>query len=120
MDMLDKMMASINSIYRRYLDTDRGEQYALARLWEDYYDEDPDEEMIIYNMIIAKINLEQQTITSNNWKCISRAIEYYEKNKEKVEIVYSKKDLSNHFKELMMEYRKRNHVSSEDLQNLLE
>lgn len=68
------MTADIRDIYGRYSRKGRGVEYVFARLWEDYFDENPDEEMIVYNLIIAKINLEETVITYNNRKCIDRAV----------------------------------------------
>lgn len=89
---LDEMTSDIRGIYERYLRKDRGAEYAIARLWEDFHDENPDEEMTVYNLIIAQINLEQLIITDNNRKCVDRAVKNYESAKESVCALFTEQD----------------------------
>lgn len=92
MGQFDEMLNDIQSIYIRYLKKNRGVEYVFARLWEDYYDDEPDEEMTIYNLIIAKKNLEEEVITDNNWKCINRAVKNCENNRAQIELFFSEGD----------------------------
>lgn len=89
---LDEMTSDIHGIYERYLRKDRGAEYVFARLWEDFYDENPDDEMIVYNLIIAQINLEQPVITNNNRKCIDRAVKNFEAAKARVCALFTEQD----------------------------
>ena len=91
MGQIDEMIADIRDIYKRYSKKGRGAEYVFARLWEDYFDENPDEEMIVYNLIIAQINLET-VITDNNRKCIDRAVKNYEVNKSRMETHFTEQD----------------------------
>ncbi len=86
------MIADIRDIYERYSQKGRGTEYVFARLWEDYFDENPDEEMIVYNLIIAQMNLEETVITANNRKCIDRAVKNYEVNKGCMETHFTEQD----------------------------
>ncbi len=55
MEHLNAMIADIDNIYARYMNENRGTGYVFAKLWEDYCDEIiEDEEMLVYNIIIAK------------------------------------------------------------------
>lgn len=92
MGQFDEMMDDIQSIYARYLKKNRGVEYVYARLWEDYYDENPDEEMIIYNLIIARKNIEEKVISNNNFICINRAVKNYENNQKQIELFFTKED----------------------------
>ena len=92
MRQLNEMIAGINYIYERYTKKNRGKEYVFARLWEDYYDDNPDEEMTVYNMIIAKKNIEEKIISDNNLKCIRMAVKNYENNQEKIKMYFSEKD----------------------------
>lgn len=92
MSQIDEMTADIRYIYERYSKKGRGVEYAFARLWEDYFDENPDEEMIVYNLIIAQINLEETVITDNNRKCIDRAVKNYEVNQSRIETHFTEQD----------------------------
>ena len=92
MGQFDEMLNDIQSIYIQYLKKNRGIEYVFARIWEDFYDDEPDEEMIIYNLIIAKKNIEEEVITDNNWKCINIAVKEYEHNKGKIELFFSEED----------------------------
>lgn len=92
MRQFNEMMYDIQSIYVRYLKKNRGVEYVYARLWEDYYDENPDEEMIIYNLIIARKNVEEKVITNNNFICINRAVKNYENNQRQIELFFTKED----------------------------
>ena len=92
MGKFDEMLNDIQSIYIRYLKKNRGVEYVFARLWEDFDDDEPAEEMTIYNLIIAKKNIEEEVITDNNWKCINSAVKNYENNQGKIELFFSKED----------------------------
>ncbi len=92
MKKLNDMLTDIQSIYSNYLNRNRGVEYVFARLWEDFYDDTPDVEIIIYNLLIAKENVEKGVVTNNNLTCINKAINYYEENKEKVRVFLSEKD----------------------------
>lgn len=92
MKQLNEMIAGINYIYERYTKKNRGKEYVFARLWEDYYDDNPDEEMTVYNMIIAKKNIEEKIISDNNLKCIKMAVKNYENSQEKIKMYFSEKD----------------------------
>ena len=48
-----EMLKDLENDYQKYISMNRGESYVFAVLWEDFYDSDPNEEMIICNLIIA-------------------------------------------------------------------
>ena len=52
-----EMLKDLENDYQKYISMNRGESYVFAVLWEDFYDSDPNEEMIICNLIIANMNL---------------------------------------------------------------
>lgn len=56
MGQFEKMRNDIQSIYIQYLKKNRGVEYVFSRLWEEYDDDEPDEEMVVYNLIIARKN----------------------------------------------------------------
>lgn len=89
---LNKMIENIDNTYERYMKKNRGKEYVFARLWEDYYIENSDEEMIVYNLIIAKKNIEEKTVSNNNWNCIGRVVKKYENNQESIRNFFSGKD----------------------------
>lgn len=91
MNQINEMITDIKNVFEEYLRERRGEHYAFSRLWEEFYDDDPDEEMIVYNLIIANLNLEQKEITENQTRCIERVFRDYMNNKEKI-ISYYEED----------------------------
>lgn len=48
--------------------------------------------MTVYNMIIAKKNIEEKIISDNNLKCIKMAVKNYENSQEKIIMYFSEKD----------------------------
>lgn len=92
MGKLNEMIEDINYIYVRYMKNNRGKEYVFARLWDDYYDDNPDEEMIVYNMIIAKKNIEEKIVTDTDYRCIKRVMKNYEDNQEKMKLYLGEED----------------------------
>ena len=92
MGKLNEMIAGINCIYENWMKKNRGKEYVFARLWEEYDDNNPDEEMIVYNMIIAKKNIEEKTVSNNNYKCIKEVMKNYEDNQEKMKLYLGEED----------------------------
>lgn len=92
MGKLNEMIAGINYIYVRYMKKNRGKGYVFARLWDEYYDDNPDEEMIVYNMIIAKKNIEEKIVSDIDYKSIKRVIKSYENNQEKIKLYLGEED----------------------------
>lgn len=81
---IKEMIKDIEEDYARDVNK-QDSKYALAKLWDNYYDEDPDEEMLLYNLIIARFNIESGEVTSGQKKCVMDALKFYNILREDVE-----------------------------------
>lgn len=59
-------------------------KYALSKLWDNYDDCDLDEEMLLYNLIIAYFNVKSGEVTDGQRKCIKEVIRKYDEDSELV------------------------------------
>lgn len=81
---IKEMIKDIEEDYTRDVNK-QDSKYALAKLWDNYYDEDPDEEMLLYNLIIAHFNIKSGEVTSGQKKCIMDVLNIYNMLREDVE-----------------------------------
>ena len=81
---IKEMIKDIEEDYTRDVNK-QDSKYALAKLWDNYYDEDPDEEMLLYNLIIARFNIKSGEVTSGQKKCIMDVLNIYNMLREDVE-----------------------------------
>ena len=81
---IKEMIKDIEEDYARDVNK-QDSKYALAKLWDNYFDEDPDEEMLLYNLIIARFNIESGEVTNGQQKCIIDILNIYSTLREKVE-----------------------------------
>lgn len=65
----------------------------FAVLWEDFYDSDPDEEMIICNLIIANMNLKASHVENTHKELIKRSMNFYKSNIDRIKGYYDKENL---------------------------
>ena len=99
---IKEMIKDIEEDYTRDVNK-QDSKYALAKLWDNYYDEDPDEEMLLYNLIIARFNIKSGGVTSGQKKCIMDVLNIYNMLREDVEKYLDVED--NMMLSEMIEYR---------------
>mgnify|MGYP006890223226 CR=1 FL=1 len=67
-------------------------RYALSKLWDNYDDSDPDEEMLLYNLIIAYFNVKSGEVTDGQRKCIKEVIRKYDEDSQMVNSSLNEED----------------------------
>lgn len=80
---IKEMIKDIEEDYTRDVNK-QDSKYALAKLWDNYFNEDLDEEMLLYNLIIARFNIESGKVTSGQKKCIIDVLNIYNTLREDV------------------------------------
>lgn len=88
-----EMLKDFDDDYEIYLSERRGEQYVFMRLWEDFYDNAPDEEMTVCNLIIARMNLRASYISDNHKRLVRRAMNFYKNNEKEIRAYYDEGDI---------------------------
>lgn len=88
-----EMLKDFDDDYEIYLSERRGVQYVFMRLWDEFYDNAPDEEMTVCNLIIARMNLKASYISDNHKRLVKRYMSFYKNNENKIRSYYSEEDI---------------------------
>lgn len=88
-----EMLKDLENDYQKYISMNRGESYVFAVLWEDFYDSDPNEEMIICNLIIANMNLKASHVENTHKELIKRSMNFYKSNIDRIKGYYDEENL---------------------------
>ena len=90
---VSEMLKYLENDYQKYISMKRGESYVFAILLEDFNDSDPDEEMIICNLIIANMNLKANHVEDTHKELIKRSMSFYKSNIDRIKGYYDKENL---------------------------
>ena len=96
---VQKMIQDMEEEYLMLLKEDRGIEYVFIRFWEDYdtFGHRNNKmlmlQTLVFDIIIADMNLKEQRITRGNKMGIKRMMREYEENKEKLHIYYDDDDM---------------------------
>lgn len=83
---INELVENINEAYKEFMEKDRGERYAIARLFEEFdtYNNGDLVEDIVVNMAIGEIIIEQDSVFKGNLECIKKSLNKYENVKEEL------------------------------------
>lgn len=92
------MILYIEEAYHMYYKNALGPVYIFGNLWEAYAieycsNQEDTIKMLVYNIIIANMNLQEEALTSSQKFCIGETIISYEKHKEKIYMYYDDNDI---------------------------
>lgn len=92
---INELVENINEAYNEFLEKNRGERYAIARLFEEFdtYNNGDLVEDIIVNMAIGEIVIEQDSIFKGNLECIKKSLHKYETVKEELKKEITEQEL---------------------------
>lgn len=93
-----EMVTEIEGMYHMFLKDNLGSAYVFGNLRDIYRpDVQTDEglmiQSLIYDIIIASVNLQEEVLTSSQKFCIGETIIAYEKHKEKIFMYYDDNDI---------------------------
>lgn len=92
MNVVEEMIDSKYRNYLRYLKREKDVQHVFLRLWEDCFAKDPDEDILVLNIIVSKMSLVAGQVDITAKYSIKNAMLNYEKMKDKLKIYYSEED----------------------------
>ncbi|EPY6469403.1 Imm3 family immunity protein [Clostridium sporogenes] len=94
---INEAVDNINEAYDEFLQKDRGERYAIARLFEEFdvYNGCDLIEDIIVNMAIGEIIINQDSVFKGNLECIKKSLHQYENVKEVLKKEITEQELGN-------------------------
>lgn len=93
---INELVENINEAYNEFIEKNRGERYAIARLFEEFgtYNNGDLVEDIVINMAIGEIVIEQESVFIGNLECIKKSLGKYENVKEELKNEISEQELS--------------------------
>lgn len=92
---INELVENINEAYNEFIEKNRGERYAIARLFEEFdtYNNGDLLEDIVINMAIGEIVKKQDSVFIGNLECIKKSLEKYENIKEELKNEITKQEL---------------------------
>lgn len=94
---INELVENINEAYNEFLEKNRGERYAIARLFEEFdtYNNGDLVEYIIVNLAIGEIIIKQDSVFKGNLECIKKTLQKYENLKEDLKKEITEQELCN-------------------------
>jgi glutathionyl-hydroquinone reductase len=92
---INELVENINEAYNEFIEKNRGERYAIARLFEEFdtYNNGELAEDIVVNMAIGEIIIEQDSVFKGNLECIKKSLHKYENVKEELKKEITEQEL---------------------------
>lgn len=83
---INELIENINESYNEFLQKNRGERYAIARLFEEFhmYNNGDLIEDIIVNIVIGELIIKQDSVFKGTLECIKKSLQRYENAKEEL------------------------------------
>ena len=91
---INKLIDSVNRIFRQFLKNGLEYNDAISRLFDEFDMNDSSEDLIV-NIAIGEILINQTTISKGSIKCIDKAFKEYQKILEQFKKNLTKKEFSN-------------------------
>ena len=94
-NQINELVENINEAYNEFIEKNRGERYAIARLFEEFdtYNNGDLVEDIVTNMAIGEIVIEQDSVFIGNLQCIKKSLQKYENIKEELKNEITEQEL---------------------------
>ncbi len=93
---LNELIDDINEAYNEFVEQNRGERYAIARLFDEFDtmgSEDIDD--IITNMAIGELIIKQDSVFIGNLQCIKKSLMNFDNLKNELKTEITEKELNN-------------------------
>lgn len=92
---INELVENINESYKEFMEKNRGERYAIARLFEEFdtYNNGDLAEDFVVNMAIGEIIIEQDSVFKGNLECIKKSLNKYENIKDELKNEITEQEL---------------------------